>query len=42
MNINNFRISKLRQYLFDTINTLTNNRNYQINANMLSNKIDDY
>ena len=42
MNINDFRISKLRLYLFDTINTLTNNRNYQINANMLSNKIDDY
>ena len=36
------RISKLRSYLFDVINTLTENRNYQINANMLSNKIDDY
>ena len=37
-----YRISKLRQYLFEIINTLTTNRNYQINANMLSNKIDDY
>lgn len=36
------RISKLRDYLFDIINTLTENRNYQINANMLSNKVDDY
>lgn len=37
-----YRISKLRDYLFDIINTLTENRNYQINANMLSNKVDDY
>ena len=37
-----YRISKLRNYLFEIINTLTTNRNYQINANMLSNKIDDY
>ena len=37
-----YRISKLRDYLFNIINTLTENRNYQINANMLSNKIDDY
>ena len=29
-------------YLFDIINTLTTNRNYQINANMLSNQIEDY
>ena len=34
-----YRISKLRDYLFNIINTLTENRNYQINANMLSNKI---
>lgn len=40
--MNNSRISKLRTYLFDVINTLTTNRNYQINANMLSNKVDDY
>ena len=37
-----YRISKLREYLFEIINTLTTNRDYQINANMLSNKIDDY
>ena len=39
---NEYRISKLRDYLFTVINTLTENRNYQINANMLSDKIDDY
>ena len=39
---NEYRISKLREYLFTVINTLTENRNYQINANMLSEKIDDY
>lgn len=42
MNVEDFRISKLRSYLFEIINTLTENRNYQINANMLSNKVDDY
>ena len=42
MEIIDLRISKLREYLFEIINTLTENRNYQINANMLSNKIDDY
>jgi hypothetical protein len=42
MNIEDLRISKLRDYLFEIINTLTTNRSYQINANMLSNKIDDY
>ena len=36
------RISKLQDYLFEIINTLTTNRNYQINANMLSNKVGDY
>lgn len=42
MNVEDFRISKLREYLFEIINTLTTNRNYQINANMLSNTVDDY
>ncbi len=37
-----YRIGKLRMYLFDVINELTENRKYQINANMLSSKIDDY
>ena len=40
--MNDYRIIKLREYLFGIINNLTTNRNYQINANMLSNKIDDY
>lgn len=38
----NYRIAKLRDYLFDIINTLTSNRQYQINADMLSNKVDDF
>lgn len=42
MNYNDYRISKLRDYLFEIINTLTSNRKYQINADMLSNKVDDY
>lgn len=42
MAVGDYRISKLREYLFEVINTLTTDRNYQINANMLSNKIDDY
>jgi len=40
--MNDARITKLRQYLFEVINTLTDDRNYQINADMLSNKVDDY
>ena len=31
----NYRISKLRDYLFEVINTLTTNRKYQINADFL-------
>lgn len=42
MNIEDLRISKLRLYLFNIINNLTTNSNYQINANMLSNKVGDY
>ena len=34
---NDYRISKLRNYLFNIINTLTTNRNYQINADWLGN-----
>ena len=33
--MNDYRISKLREYLFTTLNTLTENRNYQINADFL-------
>ena len=36
------RIAKLREYLFENIITLTQNSNFQINANFLSDKIDDY
>ena len=39
---NELRISKLRLYLLDVIDNMTSDRTYQINANMLSNKIDDY
>jgi len=42
MEVNDLRISKLRSYLFEIINTLTTNSSYQINANMLSNKVGDY
>jgi len=42
MNAEDLRISKLREYLFGIINTLTTNRDYQINANMLSNDINNY
>lgn len=42
MNVEDTRVAKLRDYLFDIINSLTTNRNYQINTNMLSNKIEDY
>lgn len=37
-----YRITKLRDYLFSILNSLTTNSNYQINANMLSNKVGDY
>jgi hypothetical protein len=36
-----YRITKLRDYLFDIINTLTTNRKYQINADMLG-KVGDF
>ena len=38
----NKRITKLRTYLFSIIDTLMNNTKYQINANMLSNDINNY
>ena len=41
MAVTDYRISKLRNYLFDTINTLTTNRNYQINADFLGD-VDDF
>jgi len=35
MDFQEYRISKLRNYLFEIINTLTTNRNYQISADFL-------
>lgn len=40
--IDSLRITKLREYLFKIIDNITKNENYQINANMLSNDIDNY
>ena len=42
MNYNEARITKLRTYLFSVIDTLTTNKNYQINADMLDNDINNY
>lgn len=42
MNWEELRISKLREYLFNIINTLTTNRKYSINANWLSNDKNNY
>lgn len=42
MEYQDYRITKLREYLFEIINTLTTNSNFQINADMLSNKVGDY
>ena len=36
------RITKLRTYLMGVIDTLVSDTKYQINANMLSNKVGDY
>ena len=36
------RITKLRTYLFNIIDTLLTEKKYQINANMLSDKINNY
>lgn len=42
MNYDEARITKLRTYLFSVIDTLTTDKKYQINANMLSNDINNY
>ena len=42
MNYNDARITKLRTYLFSIIDTLTTDKKYQINANMLDNDINNY
>ena len=41
MAVEDYRISKLREYLFEIINTLTTNRKYQISADMLG-KVGDF
>lgn len=38
----NKRITKLRTYLFNIVDTLMDDTKYQINANMLSNDINNY
>ena len=42
MDYQDTRIAKLREYLFNIIDTLHQNNTSQINANMLSNDIDNY
>ena len=42
MNIQGLRITKLREYLFGVIDEIVSNDEYQINVNMLSDKIDNY
>lgn len=42
MNYQDLRITKLRSYLINVIDILTSNSEYQINANMLSNDINNY
>lgn len=42
MAYSDLRISKLRQYLLSIIDTITNDNTSQINANMLSNDINNY
>lgn len=42
MNYEDTRISKLRIYLLNIIDTLANNNKSQINANMLSNDVNNY
>ena len=42
MDYQDLRISKLRQYLFSIIDTITNDNKSQINAYMLSNDINNY
>lgn len=42
MEIENLRITKLREYLFTVIDKISSNKDYQINADMLSNDINNY
>lgn len=40
MEVNNTRIAKLRDYLFNVIDSMTSNKDYQINADFLGNNND--
>ena len=42
MKYDELRISKLREYLFSIIDKISSTEKYQINANMLSNDINNY
>ena len=42
MNNKNTRINNLREYLCEVIDTLTANKNFKINANMLSKNVNNY
>ena len=42
MNVKDTRINSLRVYLCEVIEALTTNKNYKINANMLSKNINNY
>lgn len=42
MNIDELRITKLREYLFGVINEIVDNEKYQINVDMLSKDINNY
>ena len=42
MNIDELRITKLREYLFGVINEIVDNEMYQINVDMLSKDINNY
>lgn len=42
MEYKNKRISKLRDYLFNVIDAMIDDKKYEINANMLSNDINNY
>lgn len=42
MDVNETRIAKLRLYLFDIIDNIVTDTKYNINANMLSNDINNY
>ena len=42
MNIEQLRITNLRKYLFDVVDEIVKNDNYQINVDMLSKDINNY